>query len=85
MKKDYRKACKRYQSSLKRKKKQNIVVNDTKINQKKRNKSLLSIEKKILSNVKKILIMIIKKMFSFRKCTSILKSNDLELCFSRID
>ena len=84
MKKDYRKACKRYQSSLRRKKKQNIVVNDTKINQKKRNKSLLSIEKKI-SNVKKILIMIIKKMFSFRKCTSILKSNDLELCFSRID
>ena len=51
----------------------------------KEKQKLAEYRKKILSNVKKILIMIIKKLFSFRKCTSILKSNDLELCFSRID
>ena len=57
------------------KKSDNIVVNDTKISQKMKNKSLLSIENKILQNEKKRLIIITKN--------TILTSNDLESLFDK--
>ena len=47
VKKDYKKACERYQSLSKEEKDKNnnMVVNDTKIYQKMKNKSFLNIEK----------------------------------------
>ena len=57
-----------------------MVMNDTKIYHKMKNKSLLSIEKNIIK-WEEMPYYNYKKLYSFRKSTIILKSNDLKSSF----
>ena len=72
MKKKYKKASKRYQNLSKEEKHKNdnVVVSVTKIFQKMKSKSLLSIEKNII-NEKICFIIIIRKYFSLEHFASL--------------
>ena len=63
-----------------KKKSNNIVLKDTKIYQTMKNKSLLNTEKNIIK-WEKTPYYNYKKLFSFRKSKTILKSHDLESSF----
>ena len=72
MKKEYKKASERYQklSKEEKDKNDNMVVSITKIFQKMKSKSLLSIEKNII-NEKKCFIIIIRKYFNLEHFASL--------------